>query len=580
MLKDKLTLVPNKPGIYQMRNIDGNVIYVGKAKNLYKRVNSYFNREHTGKTKKLVSEIVDFNYVIANNELEAFIMEINLIKEIDPKYNILLRDDKSYSYIEYENVKYPTLRVIKYNKLKKNKNKKLFGPYPNGYAAKRIVNLINRLYPLKKCSGNPKELCLYYHIEECLGYCVKDVDKSLIDDMEKDILSFLRGNDKVLRDKILDKIKFYSDNLNYEMALSMKEELEYIDVVLDKQRVELHDFVDRDVCGYYYENGYLSICMFFIRGGKILDVKNYMFPTMDEYKDELEYFLVNFYTKHEVVKEVFVNDVVNTDMLDSLIDTRFIVPKIGDKKNILELVNSNAFEYYKKEIELILRDGKRSSGANDELMKLLGLSSLYRIDVFDNSNLFGEFAVSGMVVFKDGKPSKNDYRKYKISVDKNDDYNTMKEVIYRRYYHGLMDNDLPELIIVDGGELQIGATLEVLNSLSIDIPVVGLKKNDKHSTNELVGIDRVYDIDKSSDLFHYLTKMQDEVHRYTITYHRTLRSKGSISSVLDNVEGIGNVRKKELLKKFGSVSRIKDASIEELSKVVPLDVAKRIKELK
>lgn len=580
MLKDKLTLVPNKPGIYQMRNVDGNVIYVGKAKNLYKRVNSYFNREHTGKTKKLVSEIVDFNYVIANNELEAFIMEINLIKEIDPKYNILLRDDKSYSYIEYENVKYPTLRVVKYNKLKKNKDKKLFGPYPNGYAAKRIVNLINRLYPLKKCSGNPKELCLYYHIGECLGYCVKDVDKSLIDDMEKDILSFLRGNDKVLRDKILDKIKFYSDNLNYEMALSMKEELEYIDVVLDKQRVELHDFVDRDVCGYYYENGYLSICMFFIRGGKILDVKNYMFPTMDEYKDELEYFLVNFYTKHEVVKEVFVNDIVNTDMLDSLIDTRFIVPKIGDKKNILELVNSNAFEYYKKEIELILRDGKRSSGANDELMKLLGLSSLYRIDVFDNSNLFGEFAVSGMVVFKDGKPSKNDYRKYKISVDKNDDYNTMKEVIYRRYYHGLMDNDLPELIIVDGGELQIGATLEVLNSLSVDIPVVGLKKNDKHSTNELVSIDRVYDIDKSSDLFHYLTKMQDEVHRYTITYHRTLRSKGSISSVLDNVEGIGNVRKKELLKKFGSVSRIKDASIEELSEVVPLDVAKRIKELK
>ena len=580
MLKDKLTLVPNKPGIYQMRNVDGNVIYVGKAKNLYKRVNSYFNREHTGKTKKLVSEIVDFNYVIANNELEAFIMEINLIKEIDPKYNILLRDDKSYSYIEYENVKYPTLRVVKYNKLKKNKDKKLFGPYPNGYAAKRIVNLINRLYPLKKCSGNPKELCLYYHIGECLGYCVKDVDKSLIDDMEKDILSFLRGNDKVLRDKILDKIKFYSDNLNYEMALSMKEELEYIDVVLDKQRVELHDFVDRDVCGYYYENGYLSICMFFIRGGKILDVKNYMFPTMDEYKDELEYFLVNFYTKHEVVKEVFVNDIVNTDMLDSLIDTRFIVPKIGDKKNILELVNSNAFEYYKKEIELILRDGKRSSGANDELMKLLGLSSLYRIDVFDNSNLFGEFAVSGMVVFKDGKPSKNDYRKYKISVDKNDDYNTMKEVIYRRYYHGLMDNDLPELIIVDGGELQIGATLEVLNSLSVDIPVVGLKKNDKHSTNELVSIDRVYDIDKSSDLFHYLTKMQDEVHRYTITYHRTLRSKGSISSVLDNVEGIGNVRKKELLKKFGSVSRIKEASIEELSEVVPLDVAKRIKELK
>ena len=577
--KDKLSLVPHKPGSYQMKDKNGNIIYVGKAKDLNKRLSSYFNRIHTGKTAKMVSLIEDFQYIVASSELEAFIIEINLIKEFNPKYNIMLTDDKSYPYIEYISSPYPMLKVSRYLNIKKKDNKKLFGPYPNAYAARRIVNLINRLYPLKKCEGKPKDVCLYYHIGECLGYCSKLVDNTKVSDMENEILSFLRGNDQILKDKIMNKIMKYSEDLNYEMALDLKKELEYIDIVLDKQKVELHDFVNRDVVSYYVDNGYLSIEILFIRNGKLLNHKNDIFPISVDVEDEVEYYIAKFYSRNEVPKEILIPETLSVDNISSVVDTNIVIPQKGTKKDLIKMAFDNAKLNLKNKFEEIQKDDLRTSKANEEMANMLGMDSIYRIDVFDNSNLFGSFAVSGMVVYIDGKPAKNEYRKYKVSLDVNDDYNTMKEILYRRYQRALVDRTtLPDLIIVDGGENQIRAALDILNLLHLNIKVVGLKKNDKHRTNDLIDSNlNVINIDRMSNVFHYLTRMQDEVHRFTINYHRTLRSKGSISSLLDDIEGIGTVRKKQLIKEFGSVSKMREASVEELAKIIPLNVAEELK---
>lgn len=579
IIKEKLALVPNLPGSYQMLNKDGVIIYVGKAKNLHKRVSSYFNRTHTGKTAKMVSLIEDFTYIVANSELEAFIIEINLIKKYNPKYNIMLTDDKSYPYIEYISKPYPRLKVSRYLNIKKKDNKKLFGPYPNAYAARRIVSLLNRIYPLKKCEGLPKNVCLYYHIGECLGYCTKDIKEEKIETMENEILSFLRGNDTIIKDKIMEKINFYSQNLNYEMALELKKELEYINIIMAKQKVELHDFVNRDVINYYFDKGYIAIEIFYIRNGKLLGNKSDIFPITGEESEELELYISKFYTKHELPKEVLVPNTINTEILSAVLQTNFITPIKGQKKSLLDMAYMNAKLTFEQGFELVRKDEKRTLGANEELRDLLGLKELTRIDIFDNSNLFGNFAVSGMVVYINGKPCKSEYRKYKVSVEVNDDYNTMKEIIYRRYYRALLEkSSLPELIIVDGGELQIGAAKDVLESLNLPIKVVGLKKNDKHRTNDLVDSNlETINIDRTSDVFHFLTRMQDEVHRYTINYHRTLRSKNSITSILDNIEGIGPKRKKELIKKFGSLSKIKEASLEDLEEILPSNTAKELK---
>ena len=573
--KDKLSQVPHKPGSYQMKDKNGIIIYVGKAKDLHNRLSSYFNRIHTGKTAKMVSLIDDFTYIVASSELEAFIIEINLIKEHNPKYNIMLTDDKSYPYIEYISKPYPELKVSRYLNIKRKDNKKLFGPYPNAYAARRIVNLINRLYPLRKCNPLKKDLCLYYHIKECLGYCKKDIDMDQVNIMEQEILQFLRGNDEIIRNKILEKINYYSENLNYEMALELKNELEYIDIVLSKQKVELHDFVDRDVFAYYIDNGYISIETLFIRNGKLLNHKNDIFPMAIEEIDEVESYIVNFYNKHEVPKEILLPEGLNEMNISSIIKSNILVPQKGVKKDLVKMAYDNAKLNLKNKFEDLQKEELRTSKSNEELAKLLGMDYINRIDIFDNSNLFGDFSVSGMVVYIDGKPAKNEYRKYKVSFEKNDDYNTMKEIIYRRYQRALVERtSLPELIIMDGGENQIRAAEEILSLLNLNIKVIGLKKNSKHRTNDLVNSDlSIIELDKTSNVFHYLTRMQDEVHRFAITYHRTLRSKGSISSILDNIEGIGTSRKKLLIKKFGSVTKMKNASIDELKEILPENVA-------
>lgn len=576
MLESKLKTIPHLPGSYQMRNINNTVIYVGKAKDLYKRVNSYFKGTVTGKTAIMVSEVVDFTYITTATEQEAFILELNLIKEYNPKYNILLKDDKSYPYIEYISKPYPKVKVSRYLNVRKKDKKLLFGPYPNAYAARKIVNLINRLYPLKKCENMPKQVCLYFHIGECLGYCEKNIDQVKLAQMENDILSFLKGNDKILIDKIMEKINIFSNNLNFEAAQELKEELEYIKVILNKQRVELHDYINRDVIGYYYDEGIVSVQILFIRNGKIVGGNNDKFYLMSDILDEVNSYILKFYERHEIPKEIIIPDKLNNEVIANILNTKVIVAQKGKKKNLIDMATNNAKISLDQEITIIKNDEKRSIDANESLRKLVGLKVLDRIDSFDNSNLFGTYAVSGMIVFKNGKPAKNEYRKYKVTIDKNDDYNTMREVVYRRYYRALVDKqELPDLILVDGGVSQINACLSVLNDLKLNIKVCGLRKDDHHRTNELVDGDtlEVIKIPHSSDVFHYITRIQDEVHRYTITYHKTLRDKGTIASILDNIEGIGKARKKELIKKYGSIKKMKEASIAELKEIIPENVA-------
>lgn len=581
MFKEELSLVPHLPGCYLMKNKDNIVIYVGKSKNLKNRLSSYFNREHTGKTMMLVREIDHFEYIVTNTEMESLLLEINLIKKYTPKYNILYRDDKSYPYIELTDEKVPRLRIIRRINVKKIKNN-LFGPYPNVGAARRVVEILNRVYPLRKCNTYEKRECLYYHIGECLGYCTKNIDEEIIKEMKTEIISFLNGNTKVLTNKLKEKMNKYSNNMEYEKALEYKELLNYINITTEKQKVDLDDRVNIDVVGYYSKDNYISIQIIFIRGGKLLDRNRNIFPMVGDEEEELSNYLLNFYSKNvSNPKEILVPDNIDTSTFSELFNIKFITPIKGEKKRILSLAEDNARIYYEEQMTYIKRDEDKITNALNELKEKLNIPSADRIELFDNSNLFGSFNVSGMVVFKMGKPSKKDYRKYKITNDVNDDYGTMKEVIYRRYFKVLKENlEMPDLIIVDGGIGQINVAREVISSLGLKIEVCGLKKDDTHSTNMLLGKDPLEEIkiDKQSDLFLLLTKMQDEVHNFTISYHKNIRSKGALSSVLDNIEGIGEVRKNKLLKKYKTISKMKEAPLEELEEILPKDIAVSFKD--
>lgn len=581
MFKEELSLVPHLPGCYLMKNKDNIVIYVGKSKNLKNRLSSYFQREHTGKTMMLVREIDHFEYIVTNTEMESLLLEINLIKKYTPKYNILYRDDKSYPYIELTDEKVPRLRIIRRINVKKIKNN-LFGPYPNVGAARRVVEILNRVYPLRKCNTYEKRECLYYHIGECLGYCTKNIDEEIIKEMKTEIISFLNGNTKVLTNKLKEKMNKYSNNMEYEKALEYKELLNYINITTEKQKVDLDDRVNIDVVGYYSKDNYISIQILFIRGGKLLDRNRNIFPIVGDEEEELSNYLLNFYSKNvSNPKEILVPDNIDTSTFSELFNIKFITPIKGEKKRILSLAEDNARIYYEEQMTYIKRDEDKITNAINELKEKLNIPSADRIELFDNSNLFGSFNVSGMVVFKMGKPSKNDYRKYKITNDVNDDYGTMKEVIYRRYFKVLKENlEMPDLIIVDGGIGQINVAREVISSLGLKIEVCGLKKDDTHSTNMLLGKDPLEEIkiDKQSDLFLLLTKMQDEVHNFTISYHKNIRSKGALSSVLDNIEGIGEVRKNKLLKKYKTISKMKEAPLEELEEILPKDIAVSFKD--
>ena len=579
-IKEKLSLVPNKPGCYQMKNKDGIIIYVGKAKKLKNRLSSYFRGTHTGKTAKLVSEITDFEYIIVSSETESLIMEINLIKKYDPKYNILLRDDKSYPYIELTNDDVPKLSIVRNLNRKKNKEH-LYGPYPNVTAARNTVNLLNRIYPLRKCRTFNKKPCLYYHIGECLGYCTHNVDKVKIEQMKKDIIRFLNGDHTLITKKINEDIIKESEKLNFESAKELKELLDYINITLAKQKVEISDMHSIDVFGNFEEKDYLSIQVFFIRGGKIIERHSKIMPLIDDIENVLTRYIAEFYSKDILTpKEILLPENIDTEILENILKTNIKIPQKGTRKSLVEMANNNAKNALKEKFELIKRDEQKTIDANEELKDILKLDKLDRIEIFDNAHLFGTFNVSGMVVFKNGRPSKNDYRKFKISVDQNDDYGTMREVIYRRYFRVLKDNlERPDIIIVDGGIGQINAAREIINSLNMNIEVIGLKKNDKHRTEALLAHEPIEEIkiDIKSNLFHYLERMQEEVHNYTINYHRELRSKGSLGSILNNIEGIGEKRKQELLKKYKTITKLKQLSIEELESILPKNTARNLK---
>ena len=579
MLKEKLLLLPNKPGCYLMKDKNGVIIYVGKAKNLKNRVNSYFKSSHTGKTAVLVSNIVDFEYIITNSELEALLLEINLIKKHTPKYNVLLKDDKSYPYIELTNEKVPRLLIVRPNKLK-NKNIKLYGPYPNVTAARKTIELLNRLYPLRKCSNMGKKECLYYHIGECLGHCVKKVNEDEIKKITDEITSFLKGNDDVVLKKIDEEMNKCIEKLNFEKASELKELKEFINITLRNQLIDLNDFIDRDIFGYAVYKGYLSIQVLFLRGGKLVGRKSSIYPIISDEIEELTLFISSFYDKNNIKpKEILVPDIIDEKLIKDILNVNVYKPVKGKKKELVNLSNKNALNSLKEKFELIKKSDENALNACNELKELLGISSANKIEAFDNSHLFGSYSVSGMITFTLGLPDKNNYRKYKIDIEHHDDFHVMKEVIYRRYYRVLMENlEKPDLIIVDGGKAQITAATTVLKDLNLNIPVCGLVKNDKHRTSDILYNDKLYEIDKTKNLFHMLERIQDEVHNFTIRYHRDIRSKGALASILDDVKGIGEKRKKELLKKYSNINKMKEATVDDLSKILPYDIAYNLHE--
>lgn len=556
-----------------MKDKSGIIIYVGKAKNLKSRVSSYFNNKHTGKTALLVSNIADFEYILTSSDLEALLLEINLIKKYDPKYNIMLRDDKTYPYIEITNENIPRLIIVR----PKNKKKigKIFGPYPNVYAARKIVEILNRIYPLRKCVKMPKKVCLYYHIGECLGYCEKDIDKKTIDNMISDITKFLNGNHHILSNKLKQEMEEASNKLNFERAKEMKEYLEYINITLRTQKIDLNDNIDRDIFGYYIYKGFICIQVLFLRNGKLVERDYNIYEMIDDEIDTMTYFISTFYEFSNVLpKEILIPAILDKNLIESAINIKTTIPIRGKKKQLLDMSIKNAKRVLEEKFEIINRSEDAIKVSLDELKSKLDIEDVSRIEIFDNSQLFGTLKVSGMVVFTLGKPNKKEYRKYKINTEHKDDYNIMKEVIYRRYYRVLLEKlEKPNLIIVDGGKIQVNAATSVLSSLNLDIPVCGLIKDDKHNTNSLLYKNEIIEIQRSSNLFHFLERIQDEVHKFTINYHKNIRSKSAISSVLDNIPGIGEERKKKLLKRYGDIDTIKTKTIEELEEVIPKNVA-------
>lgn len=573
--REKLALVPTKPGSYQMKNKDGIIIYVGKAKNLKNRLKSYFTGTVTGKTKMLVEDIDDFEYIVTSSELESLILEITLIKKYDPKYNIMLTDDKTYPYIELTKEKYPRLRVVRNVKRRRNLNY-LYGPYPNVSAARKTVNMLNRLYPLRKCEHLKKELCLYYHIHECLGYCVKEVDPKVINEMSKEIVSFLKGDSSFIREKINKEMMAASEAMNYERALELKTMLEDIDITLRRQKIDLNNNYNFDLVNYYVDKNYLSIQVFFIRNGLLVGRnKDIISSDLDIYEQVVEY-IIKFYEKHTVLPhELLVPEEIDGSLLEEYLKVKVTSPKKGKLKKLLDLARDNAKEVLEAEEEMLKKNDDLRLEAIDELKELLGTDKVSRMEAFDNSHLFGTFYVGGMVVYEDFLPLKDEYRKYKISSDVKDDLGAMKEVIYRRYYKVLMENlTPPDVIVMDGGFNQVKIAVDIIRSLGLNIRVIGLVKNDKHKTSSIIDEEgRVLNVKSDSNLFLFFSKIQEEVHRFAITYHRNIKAKGALSSVLDMVPGIGEVRKKELLKKFGSLKKMKEATVEELSEVVSHDVA-------
>lgn len=567
------------PGCYLMKNTDGKVIYVGKARKLKNRVSSYFTGAHNYKTTKLVDHIWDFDYIVTGSEKEALLLEINLIKDYTPEYNIMFMDNTYYPYIELTDETHPRLKIVRKTKNKKNK---YFGPYPDATAARNTFKLLNKLYPLRKCNHVPDKPCLYYSLHQCLGPCINEVDKSQYDEIRKELISFIHGNTKSKIDELTEKMMTASENLQFELAKEYRDLIRSIEYVTAKQNVQFGDYKDRDILGYFIDKGYISIQLFFMREGKLLYHDFNLEPVGEDFEEDLIRFLVTYYQTHPEPYELLIPQDVDLELLTEILSCHVLQPQRGDKKSLVEMANKNAKEALEKKFLLKEKTDEKTILPIIELGQKLGIDTPHTIELYDNSNIQGAYAVAGMVVYKDGVPSKKDYRKYKIkTVEGPDDYASMKEVIYRRYYRLLMEQkEMADLIIVDGGLGQIKVAKEVINSLNISVHICGLSKDDKHSTAMLLDENgNQVPIDTKSPLFFLLTRMQDEVHRYAISFHRQVRSKSLFSSILDEVEGIGEARKKKLLNHFKSVKKMKEASLEELEAVIPKNTAAKLYEV-
>ena len=580
-IKNKLALLPDQPGCYLMKDKNGTIIYVGKAKILKNRVRSYFRGSHDTKTERLVSEIDDFEYIVTESNIEALLLEINLIHKNNPKYNIMLKDDKTYPFIKITNEKYPRLMITR----KVLKDKALyFGPYPDVNAANETKKLLDRLFPLRKCNPSQKTPCLYYHLGQCLCPYAFDVDPQVYKDMVEEIKGFLSGGHTEIQDRLQEKMAYAAAHMEFEKAAEFRDQIKAIETVMTRQKMTNVDLIDRDVFGYAVDKGWMCVQVFFVRQGKLIERDVSIFPFYDDASEAFLTFIGQFYQENEhfVPKEVLIPDDIDKESVEALLATKVLQPQRGEKKKLVKLASKNAAVALNEKFDLIVRKQERTIGAVEKLGNAMNRPAPIRIEAFDNSNIMGTNPVSAMVVFIDGRPAKNEYRKYKIkTVQGPDDYASMREVIYRRYSRVLKEGlPFPDLILIDGGKGQVDVAKDVLaNQLGVDIPVAGLAKNDKHKTSELLfGPNlEVVPLERNSQEFFLLQRIQDEVHRFAITFHRQLRSKNSFASKLDNIEGLGPKRKKNLLKEFKSLKNITAASVEELRKAgLPETVAKNV----
>jgi len=581
LIQHKLALLPDESGCYLMKDRHGTVIYVGKAKVLKNRVRSYFTGSHDAKTTRLVSEIVDFEYIITSSDLEALILELNLIKKYDPKYNIMLKDDKSYPFIKLTAERHPRLIITR--RVKKDKGK-YFGPYPNAYAASETKKLLDRLYPLRKCSTMPDRVCLYYHMGQCLAPCVKEVPGETYKEMATEITRFLNGGHGEVKKALTAKMEEAAEKLEFERAKEYRDQISHIDTLMEKQKINMADLTDRDVFGYTVDKGWMCVQVFFVRQGRLIERDVSTFPIYSEPEEEFLTFLGRFYEapEHFKPKEILLPDAVDASLAGQLIGVPVTKPQRGKKKELVDLAGNNAKAALREKFALIDRDEERTIKAAQQLGEAMNIHIPLRIEAFDNSNIQGTAPVSAMIVFIDGKPEKKEYRKYKIkTVTGPDDYGSMREVIRRRYTRVLRDHlSLPDLIIIDGGKGQIEAARDILlNELGLDIPIAGLAKDDRHRTSQLLYGSplQVIPLAHNSQAFYLLQRIQDEVHRFAITFHRQIRGKGAFQSILDDIEGVGPQRKKQLLKAFGSLKKLKEASREDIVAVgIPQKTAEAV----
>lgn len=575
-IEDKLAILPALPGCYLMKNVQGDIIYVGKAKKLKNRVRQYFVGAHDFKTQRLVAHIDDFEFIVTGSEKEALLLEINLIKKHTPPYNIMFMDDKTYPYIKLSREKAPVLKVVRNTK---DKKAEYFGPFPDSGAAWETMKLLNQLYPLRKCKRLPKKECLYYHMHQCLGPCVKEIDEQVYLEMAANIRKFLKGDVKDILAKLKQEMDAAVEELAFEKAQEKHELISAIEHVTQKQQIDFKDRKDRDVFGCYVDKGYISIQGFFLRGGKLLERTLNVTPLYESEEEAFLSFILQYYQQHPLPQEILLPQRFDISSLEELLETKILQPIRGDKLKLVEMVIANAKNAHEQKFELVERKESRREEAMEELCRIFQ-KKIHRIEIFDNSHISGTFNVSGMVVYKDGEPSKNDYRLYRLGSYVSD-LDSMKEVVYRRYVRLLKEQaKFPDLLIVDGGQLQIEAAKEILEALEIDLTLCGLVKDDRHSTSNLIDRDgNIIPVARDSSLFFLLTQMQDEVHRFAISYHRRIRNKAMTKSILDEVEGIGEVRKKEIWKHFKSMKRLKEASVEEIAQVVPQAVAQNIYEI-